>query len=47
MMSGLRPQALMRTEGEFAHICAWCPDKVDAERARAPKSRTPTATASG
>lgn len=30
-MSELRPFAVMRIEGEFAHICAWCPDKVDAD----------------
>jgi hypothetical protein len=30
MRSGLRPHAVMRVEGAFAYICAWCPDLVDA-----------------
>lgn len=31
MRSELRPRAVMRIEGEFAHVCAWCPDKLDAD----------------
>lgn len=31
MRTELRPRAVMRVEGGFAHICAWCSDKPDAD----------------
>lgn len=31
MKSELRPRAVMRIEGGFAHICAWCADKPAAD----------------
>lgn len=31
MKSELRPHAVMCVEGEVARICAWCPDKLDAD----------------